>query len=232
MAEQKEAMKNLSLSDVFSDLFILGTHVKNSKELGYADSLRKRTIDMFASAERKGRDAGYAEELLTQAKYALAAFLDEMIMGSPWSDKEQWSVNPLQYEFFKESVAGVEFFNRLEAIRRAYPVNRELLELYFVCLILGFEGQYKIHGREKLKDLVESVGQDLNPKKTKKPSLSPQGRRPDELFEVVRQGLPSWVVIVSTMGVIFFFYLTLSFVMNSSTNRVVERIGSVMEAGR
>ena len=119
MAEQKEAMKNLSLSDVFSDLFILGTHVKNSKELGYADSLRKRTIDMFASAERKGRDAGYAEELLTQAKYALAAFLDEMIMGSPWSDKEQWSVNPLQYEFFKESVAGVEFFNRLEAIRRA-----------------------------------------------------------------------------------------------------------------
>ena len=146
-----------NLSEVFTDIFILAAHLRGTREYGDPDTLRRRIIDMFESAEQKGKGSGCSEESLRQARFALAALLDETIMSSSWSRKDSWSSNTLQYEFFRENIAGVEFFNRLEALRRSPAADAGLLEVYYLCLVLGFEGQYKIHNREKLKFLRKNL---------------------------------------------------------------------------
>ena len=171
-------------------------------------------------------------EDIQQSRYALAAFLDEMILSSPWDHREEWSARTLQYEFFKEQVAGEEFFNRLEAFRRALPLNSDLLEVYYLCMILGFEGKFKIHGKEKLKDLIETVGQELRAKRGEVPVLSPHGRRPEEFMEMVKQGLPSWVVLVSGFAAVFFFYLVISLVISGDANQVLGEILYILEVNR
>jgi type VI secretion system protein ImpK len=217
------------LADLFAELFILASRMKNARDFGYAETLRNRIIEMFETAERKGKDLGISADILSQARYAVAAFLDEMILSSSWPDKEEWSARPLQYEFFKEHVAGVEFFNRLESARRSSPPNSDLLEVYYLGLILGFEGQYKIHGTEKLKKLIEDLSREIQSRRGEATPLSPHGKRQDELMDMVRRGLPSWVVVVSCVAVVFFFYITLSFMMSYDAHEAVRDLNQLLE---
>ena len=46
--------------------------------------------------------------------------------------------------------AGERFFERLDKVRRAGEGKAELLEIYYLCMALGFEGKYKIAGPAKV----------------------------------------------------------------------------------
>jgi type VI secretion system protein ImpK len=218
------------LADAFSDLFILAMHVRQAHDAGNADALRVRMRQLFDDAQRKGQALGKSDEVLQQARYAVAAYVDEMVLTSPWTQKDQWSARPLQYEFFNEHVAGVEFFNRLETIRR----NRgdvELVAVYHLCLILGFEGQYRWRGVEKLKALIDELSREVQTKQAGAVALSPRGKRPDELIEVVKRGLPSWVVVVASVAVLFFFYLALSFLIRHDVGNVIADLDALARGG-
>ena len=217
------------LSEVFTDIFLLTAQLRSAREYGDSDALRHRIIDMFESAGQKGKSSGCSEEALRQSRYGLAALLDETIMGSSWSRKGEWSSRTLQYEFFRENIAGVEFFNRLETIRRSPVPDAGLLEVFYLCLVFGFEGQYKLHNREKLKEIVDELAKQIKGSGGQIPSISPHGKRPDELIEVVKGEIPTWVVVVSSVAVIFFFYLVLSFMMSSSANNVFEDLKQLLE---
>lgn len=220
------------LVDLFSDLFILGAHLRSARDYGTPDALRMRLIEMFNAAEREAKRLAIPEEAVQQARYALAAFLDEMILSVPSPHRDAWSARPLQYELFREHVAGVEFFNRLEALRRSLPPNQDLLEVFYLCLVLGFEGQYKLQGREKLKDLIDALAREIQPKPGALPLLSPHGKRPDELIEMVKQGIPSWVVVVSCVAILFFFYLSISFLISRDANGIASEIQQMIGGGR
>ena len=220
------------LVDLFSDLFILGAHLRSARDYGTPDALRMRLVEMFNAAEREAKRLALPDDAVQQARYAVAAFLDEMILSVPSPHRDAWSARPLQYEFFREHVAGVEFFNRLETLRRALPPNKDLLEVFYLCLVLGFEGQYKLQGREKLKDLIDGLAREIQPKPGEIPLLSPHGKRPDELIEMVKQGIPSWVVAVSCFAILFFFYIALSFVISSNANGIAAEIQQLIGGGR
>lgn len=77
------------------------------------------------------------------ARFALAAWIDEMVNVSGWKGAVEWERDPLQLHFFGTTRAGVEFFERLKQLR---PENQAALEVFFHCLALGFHGKYA--GRE------------------------------------------------------------------------------------
>jgi len=220
----------IHLSDVYSDLFILATQLKSVRDYGDPDLLRQRITGIFDSAMRKGREARISDEAMDRAKYAIVAFLDEIILSSPWPQKEQWLSRPLQYEFFREHVAGVEFFKRLEDLRRTAATNQDILEVYYLCLILGFEGQYKLHGQEKLNALVAELSREIEASGHKGKTLSPQGKRPDEFIEMMKQGLPAWVILVSCLTIVFVFFLTLSYLGNHDAQEVSQYLTQLLEA--
>lgn len=219
---------SMALSDVFSELLILGSYLKDARDLGNPDSLRARLEQMIQAAERRGVETGIPHDTLTVARYAVTAFLDEMILNSSWSFKDQWSSRPLVFQFFGEYVAGVEFFTRLETIRNGWPVHIGLLEIYALCLILGFEGQYRIEGREKLKGLTEDVVREIHAKRGDKLPLSPHAKRPDELLEVVKRDVPIWVIGAFSLGLVFFFHLALSLIINHDANNVAHEVKQLL----
>ncbi|NOY85501.1 MAG: DotU family type IV/VI secretion system protein [Nitrospirae bacterium] len=220
----------IRLSDVYSDLFILATQLKSVRDYGDPDLLRQRIMGIFDAASRKGHDARVSEEAMDRSKYAIVAFLDEIILSSPWPQKDQWLARPLQYEFFRENVAGVEFFNRLEVLRRTATTNQDILEIYYLCLILGFEGQYKLHGQEKLKALISELSREIEAGGQAGRTLSPQGRRPDEFVEMMKQGLPAWVILVACFTIVFVFFLTLSYLGNHDAKEVSQYLTQLLEA--
>ena len=221
--------KSGRLADVFGDLLVLGTYLKDTKDLGSPDHLRTRLHHLFNVAEEQGKSVGIHSDAYTQARYAVTAYIDEMIISSRWTNREQWSARPLQYDFFKEYVAGEGFFQHLDTIRRLMPLNADLLEVYSLCLILGFEGRYRIHEREKLRGLIEDVTREVQAKRGDVPALSPNGKRPEELMELVKRELPVWVVLVTSAGIVLLFYLALLFLIRQDAGHVVDQLRKLLQ---
>jgi type VI secretion system protein ImpK len=161
-----------SLLSLFNDLLIVGTSLKAAMDCGEPETLRSHLLDMFYQANQAGSDMGIPKETLRLARYAIAAYLDEMVMSSHWPKKLQWPSINLQNELFSTDLAGQGFFQNLEEIWRGHPLNTDLLELYYLCLVLGFEGKYRLQGREQLKGLIQELGRDIQAKRGEVPSLS------------------------------------------------------------
>jgi type VI secretion system protein ImpK len=99
-----------------------------------------RLLDDFVSSPEAER-AGPQE--VAEARFALVAWVDEKANLSGWAGSAEWNSDPLQLQLFGTRRAGVEFFEHLEKLR---PENAAALEIYFLCLALGFQGDYT--GRE------------------------------------------------------------------------------------
>ena len=104
------------------------------------------------------------------------------------------------------------------------PINNALLEIYYSCLALGFEGQYKLEDREKLKSLIHDIYRELHAKEKDATLLSPHGKRPEEVIELVKHRLPAWVVVVASMAIILFLYTGFSLLIKYDASTVEEEL--------
>jgi type VI secretion system protein ImpK len=104
----------------------------------------RESIDSF---ERDARAAGIGEEAVSAASYALCALLDESAASTPWG--AGWAGNGLLAERHGRGEGGEKFFALLEkfsadaAANPANPATLMLLEFFYACLALGFEGRYR-----------------------------------------------------------------------------------------
>ncbi len=92
--------------------------------------------------ERSGKQAKLAKIPRPDWKkgcFPVCAWVDEKIMCSSWSEKNRWQQNQLQLKFFQTTMAGREFFSRLEGLKEN---DREVREVYTYCLALGYNGQF------------------------------------------------------------------------------------------
>lgn len=160
------------LSEIAVDLLVLGVQIRNGQvELPACEALRRRVTLLFESAEERGMRAGASHGDIEDVRYALAAYLDEMIQYSEWGGKQEWAQRPLQALLFGDVRAGVHFFERLERLReRRSPA----LEVYCTCLALGYQGQYRLAGAD-LDRLTTELTREIGGSSR---AISVHGKRP------------------------------------------------------
>ncbi len=93
-------------------------------------------------------------------RYALVAWIDEMLVEASWSHREWWSNNVLERELFNTRECAERFF--VNAKEASGLSQRDALEVYYVCVILGFRGIYSEPSLARM--ISESLGlpEDLN----------------------------------------------------------------------
>jgi type VI secretion system protein ImpK len=74
------------------------------------------------------------------AKYALISWVDEMLVDAPWEGREQWSNNVMEIDLFGTRQCNELFF--IKAQEASHQPGRDALEVFYVCVILGFRGLY------------------------------------------------------------------------------------------
>lgn len=155
-----------------------------------------RRLDQFLTAfDTNARNFGKAPEAITMAKFAFCALIDEVILSSDFALKEEWGRMPLQLRLFGEHLAGENFFERLETLRFDPTSNLETLEVFYTCLLLGFQGKYLLEGQEKLGFLVHKLGQEIQQARGGKAEFAPNWRLPQRLQAYIRHELPMWLYI-------------------------------------
>jgi len=194
-----------TLLDLMYDGFYALFMLKNGN--GPADDgefARKMTqfLDDFGRAAKK---QDIAADDIDAAKYAFCAAVDEIILRSSFAVRDAWERRPLQLVLFGDQLAGENFFNRLENLRARGSAHVQALEVFHMCLLLGFQGRYILEGSEKLNYLTSRLGDEIAHMKGKRGGFAPHAERPDQVKHKLRSDLPVWVMcsvfaLISVLG--------------------------------
>jgi len=108
--------------------------------------------------------------------------------------RQRFEVHPLQFRYFGVHLAGEGFFDRLEALRADVKANLEVLEVYHLCLALGFEGKFGLGQLDRLRYLANSLGQDIAACRQAEP-LYPDWALPEQVSQMLRYEVPLWLYL-------------------------------------
>lgn len=182
------------ISALISDLLSLALSIRISTDVGTPDEVRQRIHRLLDKFQREASMHGYRTQEIDDARFAAVALLDETVFNSKWPGREAWRTMSLQQELFKINVAGEEFYTRLDKLRSSPKENAQVLEVFFDALALGFEGRFKLFGREKLDPVISDLSKELaGGKEWDITRMSPHAERPDDVAEVMGEGVPIWV---------------------------------------
>lgn len=135
------------LVNAFSPLLEFAPEMENAVAPDNPEALRTRLQDELIRARDAAVSAGSSIERADQAAWCVAALLDDLALNTPWGGASAWPRQPLVVMLRGDVDAGSQFFARLEELERHPNRDRELLELMYLCMALGFRGKYRVPGR-------------------------------------------------------------------------------------
>jgi type VI secretion system protein ImpK len=159
------------------------------------ETIFKEKIKAFlAEFDREARTLRACPEDIDSAKYAFCSALDEIVLNSALALRMNWSQRPMQLVIFGDQLAGDHFYDRLEELRSKGSVRLPALEVFHVCLLLGFKGKYLHDASDKLGYITARLGDEIANIKGKSRGFAPQAERPDQIVNKLRSELPLWAL--------------------------------------
>ena len=108
---------------------------------------------LVSQADTCLKEKGIPKEENDHSRFAIFAWIDEVILSSPWNEKEKWQGQQLQRTYFQTADAGEVFFERLNMLG---PHQNHVREVYYLCLAMGFTGRYIHEGDDFLLDQLKT----------------------------------------------------------------------------
>jgi type VI secretion system protein ImpK len=153
-----------TLALTFQEVLTATVRLRSNRQVAAdADSFRAHVTRLLGLAEQEALRAGYAGDDVRLATYAVVAFLDESVLNSAQPMFAEWPRRPLQDELFGGNVAGEIFFRQLrELLARPDAEDvADVLEVYQLCLLLGFRGRYSMADAGDLSAFVARTGEKI-----------------------------------------------------------------------
>lgn len=189
-----------------------------------AASFRVHIKQLLAAADQRARASGYDGDAVKHAVYAYIALLDESVLTSAQPMFSEWSRQPLQEEVFGEHMAGENFFRNVQELlgRQDSEAVADLLEVYQLCLLLGFHGRYGIGDPAALGSVTAAINAKIQRVRGDAPAeLVPDWGLPSQ--EALEFGRDRWVrtlgiVAAGAFGFAALLYVTYRFLLGSAVN--------------
>ncbi|MFT5502960.1 MAG: type VI secretion system protein ImpK [Gammaproteobacteria bacterium] len=132
----------MRIVDCFTDVILFTRKFcRGELEEMTAEVVRQILQGLFVKSGQTSEEQGMSSDFFLSAKYPVVALVDEMLQTSRWSDKSSWAKNPLQRLYFNTTNAGADFYKKLNVLNKFGP-DRDIREVYALCLGLGFRGKY------------------------------------------------------------------------------------------
>jgi type VI secretion system protein ImpK len=183
----------------------------NRQAVSDANSFRIHMREALKAADQEARKRGYNAETIRDAIFAVVAFLDESILNSRNPLFADWPRKPLQEELFGTHMAGEMYFQNLQRLvgQSDSPELADLLEVYYLCVLLGFAGRYSAGNKGDLRGIMDAVGEKIWRVRGRVPDLSPSWRLPQEAAR--KMGGDRWARYLGIAAIGCFVLLVLLF---------------------
>jgi len=152
--------------------------IRHSLKHPDAAGLRTNLHSRLESLETSAISAEISDDTVAAAVYALCALLDESAAATPWG--RDWIQNGLLQALRGESGGAEGFFVQLDQLCAESDQNADLLEFFYICLALGFEGRYRNveGGRQALGEVKDRLYALLTRRRPRPEGLSERWRTP------------------------------------------------------
>ncbi len=152
----------------------------NRQPVTSADVFRAQMRQLLSMADQEARSRGYTAEDVRLASFAVVAFLDESVLNLHNPVFADWPRKPLQEEMFGGHVAGEIFFQSLQRLleRNESAQLADVLEVFHLCVLLGYRGRYGAGGQAELKSQMDTVAQKIRRIRKDSGALSPDWAPP------------------------------------------------------
>ncbi|WP_404389752.1 type IVB secretion system protein IcmH/DotU [Pseudoalteromonas phenolica] len=198
------------ITPVINELALIN---QDAQSLSSVEACRSRLLASFDVFEKLCYSQQVPASAMQEMKFALTALVDERILTSELEFKLDWMSRPLQLEFFGNHRGGEAFFEKLDALRKGGETKLHVLNVYYVCLQMGFEGIYKIRGLEQLKALIVDVRAQLEDAIGTAPRTLSENGAPSENFAMkVGRNVPYWVIMSVSAFVVVMLFVGFHFV--------------------
>ncbi|MDE1185973.1 MAG: DotU family type VI secretion system protein [Pantoea sp.] len=189
--------------------------------------LRQQLIDQIRRFELSCQQSGLSYEVIIGARYCLCTALDEAAALTPWGSRGVWTSNGLLVTFHNETWGGEKFFQLLAKLSQNPRQHILLLELIYFCLLLGFEGRYRVldNGRSQLETIKQRLLQMIRGVRGSYASaLSVHPTDQPVLRKLWRPMIPLWAcAAVAALGACL-FYIILNWRLGDYTTPVLANI--------
>jgi type VI secretion system protein ImpK len=195
--------------------------------------LRERAVRAMHGFEHRMRDLDLPRELLAPAHYALCASLDDVVLNTPWGSTGVWDTNSLVSIFHKEVRSGERFFRLLEQMRQNPGVYLPVIELMYLCMALGFQGQYRLSPRgpaelDRLRE--ETYAVIVRQRQAPEPDLSPHWKGVAAPYRGSRPTVPVWVAASVALALLAGMFVWFSATLNAASDVLFARMLAVPPA--
>lgn len=183
-----------------------------------SNTLRPQIAALLKEFEERAIRYRHRESVIQVAKFGLASFVDETVLTQDFNLKEEWEKYPIQLEYFGEQLAGNKFYDKLDAMLRQIDVTADAVEVYYVCMLLGFRGRYAVYEQDKFLKIMQKTADALvKAGKITKVELSPHWLVNDQPEPPKKRGMPTWAKMMafSGLGIAILLYLIM-FIWSSS----------------
>jgi type VI secretion system protein ImpK len=165
------------------------------------------------------------------ARFAIVAWIDETIMNSAWIHRDLWKHDLLQRTYYNTTDAGEIFFDRLNRIGLQ---QREVREVYYLCLAMGFQGRYCHPGDDFLLEQLKSsnlkllTGSSLGLPSLEKGELFPEAYPTENDTPPMRSHRRLNIATLAAMAfpVVLFagLYFIYTFILNSYSGSLLSKV--------
>ena len=193
-----------------SPLLGLIASLRQATQAPQVPALRASLVAAVQRFEAQAQQAGVAQGAVVAARYVLCTALDEAVANTPWGAQAGWNKQSLLVQFHNETWGGEKVFQLLAKLAQDVPANRQLLELLYCVLALGFEGRYRVidNGRAQLDGVRQRLADLIRQHRpTPESDLSPHWRGQAMAAGRLTDGIPLWI-----MGAALALLLALTFV--------------------
>ena len=167
----------VALQEVLTGAIRVQTHRQTAADV---ETFRDSVKQLLRTAHAHVSAAGVANEDSRLAMFAAVVLFDEAVLNSADPALAGWSRQPLQEELFGGHTGGAVFFDTLRTLlaRQDSDQLADVLEVYGLCLQLGFRGQYGQAGSDDLRRWTSTVFDRIARIRGGAPVLAPEGLAP------------------------------------------------------
>jgi type VI secretion system protein ImpK len=186
-------------------LLVLAGRLRGQIANADVESLRRQCVQEVRDFEDRCRRASVPDADVLAARYALCTVLDEAVLNTPWGAQSGWAGQSLLVTFHRETQGGEKFFQLLDRLLGEPQRYLALLELWYVCLSLGFEGRYRLdeRGANRLADIRRDLYVKIEQLRGGvEPALSPHWTGVEDRRNAVLRLVPLWVVVAAAVAIL------------------------------
>jgi type VI secretion system protein ImpK len=220
-----------TLLDLFYDGFLMIFMLRNGHPPQSASLFGEKVKHFIAQVVREAHALKIPDIDISEAKYAFCAAVDEAILYSEFPTKDEWLLSPLQLTLFGDQLAGNNFFVRLDELRSSGPARIQSIEVFYMCLLLGFKGKYIFEGKDKHQYYILKLGQEIARMRGRRPGFAPHAPIPDRVVHALKNDLPIWAIGTALIFLGVMAFLGISFLLGGDTTALLADYQNLIDLG-